>query len=268
MNVSDLATRSNIDLYNSMNLKNYLDGAPHLKHRKLRDAYFNTSKKVLLDSNITVPTVLDLGAGEGTATYYYLSQGAKVVAVDISQNQLSVLKDRCAQYSDNLSIICEDINDTVKRNDKFDIVIINSLLHHIPDFCKLLDEVSNMLNPGGQIFTWQDPLRYDSLNRFTLLFSNFTYFAWRIRKGDVIQGIKRRLKRSRGIYSDDLYDNSEYHVVRNGVDQDSIVELFKAKGFEFTLIKYFSTQSGFWQYLGELLHFKNTFGIIVKKVNK
>lgn len=266
MNVSEIASKSNIELYNSMNVKDYIDGAPHLKHKKLRDLYFKSSKKVILDSNVAVPTVLDMGAGEGTSAHCFLSLGSKVVAVDISQNQLNSLKDRCVEYGDNLQIICEDINETIKRNNKYDIITINSFLHHIPDYCKLLDEASNMLSIGGQVFTWQDPIRYDSLNKFTSMFSKIAYFSWRIRKGDVINGVKRRLRRSRGEYTDDMYDNSEYHVVRNGVDQDRIAELFKEKGFDVTIIKYFSTQSTFWQHIGELLKLKNTFGIIAKKV--
>jgi hypothetical protein len=89
---------------------------------------------------------------------------------------------------------------------------------------------------------------------------------WRIRRGDVIGGIERRVRRSRGIYFDDCpQDNSEYHVVRGGVDQDAIAELFKELGFECQIIRYFSTQNRFWQFVGSAIKACNTFSVIARK---
>ncbi len=264
MNMSS-ASNENKELYNSMMLKDYIDGAPHLKHKKLKKLYIELANKVVSNSKKVNNSVLDIGAGEGTTTNCFLSLGSKVTAVDISQNQLNSLKKKCVQYGDKLQVICEDVNDTVKRSEKYDIITINSFLHHIPDYCNLLQQASNLLEQNGQIFTWQDPLRYDTLNKFTSLFSKLAYFSWRIRKGDIIAGIKRRIRRSKGVYIDNVYDNAEYHVTRNGVDQDAIQKLFKDNGFNVEIIEYFSTQGSLWQRIGDLFKLKNTFGIIAQK---
>jgi hypothetical protein len=88
-------------------------------------------------------------------------------------------------------------------------------------------------------------------------------------KGDVISGLGRRLRRRRGIYIEDsVHDNAEYHVTRNGVDQDAISKLLNAEGFECSIVTYFSTQNPVFQILGTLLGLKNTFAVTAKKKDR
>lgn len=56
-------------------------------------------------------------------------------------------------------------------DEKYDIIVINSFLHHILDYIKLIDQICQKLNDGGEIFTFQDPLKYDTLSKVTSLFS-------------------------------------------------------------------------------------------------
>lgn len=118
----------------------------------------------------------------------------------------------------------------------------------------------------GQFFSFQDPLRYDTVGKSTMMFSTLAYLSWRLLKGDVAGGLKRRLRRRRGIYLEDsMHDNAEYHVTRNGVDQDAIYELFKELGFDCSILRYFSTQSPFFQPKGAALGVKNTFAVIARR---
>ena len=85
-------------------------------------------------------------------------------------------------------------------------------------------------------------------------------------KGDLIGGAKRRFRRARGIYLENSsHDNAEYHVTRNGVDQDAIVHLLRLEGFDCELIRYCSTQSSLFQWLGSVLRIENTFCVIAQK---
>ncbi len=61
------------------------------------------------------------------------------------------------------------------------------------------------------------------------------------------------------------YDNTEYHVIRNGVDQYAIEELFINQNFGCNIVRYFSTQNLFFQNLGSVLDMKNTFSVIATK---
>lgn len=268
--IDQIAALANGLIYDDELAKNYIDGAPHIKHISLRQLYYQFvfdlykhAKKYTKN-----PTVLDLGAGEGSVTIPFLELGAKVVAIDVSYNQLEALLMKCSKYGDMLEVRCEDISNTSPcQKETFDIVVFNSFLHHIPDYLRLIENTAKVLNPYGQFFSFQDPLRYDSLGLIDRVFSEGSYFFWRIFKGDVVNGLKRRVRRFRGLYNEDsIYDNAEYHITRNGVDQDAVRRLLEGLWFESDIFSYFSTQSSFFQRLGTALGVKNTFAIVGKKL--
>ena len=98
------------------------------------------------------------------------------------------------------------------------------------------------------------------------MFSTLAYFSWRVLKGDVLGGFKRRLRRRRGIYLEDsMHDNADYHVTRNGVDQDAICRLFEERGFDYNTVRYFSTQSRLSQRMGSALGLRNTFAVVAQR---
>jgi SAM-dependent methyltransferase len=213
-----------------------------------------------------VPTVLDLGAGEGSATLPFLELGARVVAVDVSASQLSELERKCNSHKDRLELRQGDINDVLRTDEHYDVLVISSCLHHIPDYISLITAGVNTLSQTGQFFSFQDPIRYDTMSTFSLWFSKSAYFSWRAFQGDFFGGIFRTLRRARGVYLPDCpADNVEYHMVRNGVDQDKIVGLLSSKGFECRVIRYFSTQGSLFQRLGSALGVENTFSIIARR---
>ena len=96
------------------------------------------------------------------------------------------------------------------------------------------------------------------------MFSKISYFAWRITKGDLLQGIKRRLQRNKGDFSDPIND-IEYHVTRSGVNQTEIIGLLEKEGFNTEYYPYFSTQSFLFQWLGQRLKVKSNFAVVAKR---
>ncbi|MDP1624573.1 MAG: class I SAM-dependent methyltransferase [bacterium] len=267
--INRIAALANDLTYNAEATKTYIDGAPHIKHASLRTLYGKLVVQVFDDAkkHANLPKVLDLGAGEGSVTLPFLELGAKVVAVDISNGQLDALRVKCERFGDMLEVRCEDINITLKhKSAKYDIVVLNSFLHHVPDYMGMIKEIVTVLSPYGQFFSFQDPLRYDTVGKATMTFSQLAYFSWRVFRGDVLGGIKRRIRRARGIYLEDvLHDNVEYHVIRNGVDQEDICEFFREHDFDCRVVPYFSTQSRLFQPIGALVGMKNTFAIIAQK---
>jgi SAM-dependent methyltransferase len=263
-----VAALANIAAYDSE--KNYIDNAPHIKHASLRKLYATLLTQVYDNAkeHSATPRVLDLGAGNGSVTLPFLELGARVTAVDISSSQLEALRRKCESFQDKLELQCEDIEETLKKAERqqYDIIVVNSFLHHIPDYLAMIREATALLKPYGQFFSFQDPLRYDMVGGFAKTFSDLAYLSWRIFKGDVWGGLKRRMRRSRGVYlPDSIPDNAEYHVTRNGVDQDAIINLFKDAGFECSIVRYFSTQSQLFQPIGTAIGVKNTFAIIARK---
>lgn len=270
--INKIAALANTAAYTPELTQDYVDGAPHIKHTSLRRRYGELVVRVFDEAkkHNKVPRILDIGAGEGSVTISFLELGATVVATDISESQLAALKNKCERFGDRLEIRCEDVSDTVRRNvAEFDIIVASSFLHHVPDYLGMINNLMKILTPNGQFFSFQDPLRYDSLGKLELLYSNLSYMWWRIFKGDFIGGLQRRLRRSRGVYLQDCkHDNAEFHVTRNGVDQDAISSLFLANGFECEIHSYFSTQNRFLQLVGEWLGIINTFAIVAIKSSK
>jgi SAM-dependent methyltransferase len=267
--INSIAAIANISSYGKEATKKYIDGAPHIKHAALRLLYSKLVVQVFdsAKQNTKIPKVLDLGAGEGSVTLPFLELGAKVVAVDISRSQLDELQSKCSRFSGMLEARCEDINVTLSNNsERYDIIVANSFLHHIPDYSEMIRVTIPLLNHYGQFFSFQDPLCYDTVGKSTMLFSKFAYLFWRVFKGDVLGGMKRWFRRTRGIFLEDsVNDNTEYHVIRSGVDQNAIKELFNYHKMACDIIPYFSTQNLFFQKIGTSLGMMNTFAIIARK---
>ena len=273
--INRLAASSNTIMYDSENSEKYIDGAPHVKHESLKKLYRNIiiSSYKYSTKYYVMPRVLDIGSGNGSATLSFLEMGAKVTAIDISKTQLEYLKEKCRKHDKRLEIKCGDVFDVIDQisnsGNKYDIIIANSFLHHVPDFLSLIRNSTKILSEYGQFISFQDPLRYDTLNRVTVILNKISYFSWRIFKGDVVNGIKRRIRRSRGNYLvNSVEDNMEYHVIRNGVDHEAICVILEREGFVVEMLKYFSTQSRFWQFVCEKLRIKNTFSIIARRDNR
>jgi len=268
LNPNKSAVLANMALYDATMTRAYIDGAPHIKHVALRELYAALLTQVYEYARqySSQPRVLDLGAGEGSVTLPFLELGAVVTAVDVSESQLAGLQDKCQQYSDRLELRCEDVEVMLKSTEeRYDIVVANSFLHHIPDYLGLVGQALRLLNPHGQFFSFQDPLRYDTMGWAARVFSEAAYFSWRISRGDVLGGLRRRFRRGRGEYlADSLHDNAEYHVTRNGVDQDAIAKMFWEAGFECDIQRYFSTQSSIFQPVGAAMGVKNTFAIVAR----
>lgn len=265
MSNNDLATRANRMVYDMMQKGEYAVGAPHLSHASIRHLYEKLVLRVFESASgqKKCPYILDLGAGDGTATLPFLQLGARVLAVDISERQMEQLRTKCAEFDDRLETRCEDMKKVLDNASRFDIVVMNSVLHHIPDYMSLIKRVSHILADDGVFMSFQDPMWKKTISKRDAIVSNFAYFVWRMGRGDILGGAWRRFRRALNIYSaESPHDNTEYHAVRNGVDQLGICKFFEQHGFVCKVIEYCSFHSAMLQPFGERLGVKNTFAIV------
>ncbi len=262
------AALANETIYNAGWTEIFVEGAPHLKHASLRALFARLIRQVYgrAAEHTSTPRVLDICAGEGSVTRQLLELGAQVTAVDVSTSQLAELGRKCARFGDRLETRRGDVCEVLGQLDgPYDVVVASACLHHMPDYVGVIRDAIKLLTPAGQFLSFQDPLRYDSVGRFTRAFDELSYLSWRVFQGDLWGGLKRRLRRSRGVLDDSPLDNAEFHVVRGGVDQNAIAALLKAAGFECEVIRYFSTQSRVFQPLGAAIGEKNTFAIVARR---
>jgi SAM-dependent methyltransferase len=260
----------NKDAYNKLTWGAYIHTAPHLRHKSIRNIYANMVQAAFdktARNNRVLPTVLDLGAGEGSVTRTFLELGATVLAVDISEKQLDQLKVNCAGLPGKLELRCADLYSVLNEGGHYDIVVANSLLHHIPDYIDLVRRASTLVSESGVFFCFQDPMWKPMITRRDAILSWIAYTAWRLGQGDLVGGIWRRARRTMGFYlADSLHDNTEFHAVREGVNQQKICECLRDTGFKCEIVEYCSFHSDTWQPLGEKLNVKNTFGLLATRV--
>ena len=148
----------------------------------------------------------------------------------------------------------------------FDVVVASSFLHHVPDYLGFLDRAIGRARSRAVFLSFQDPLLYASLPRPTRTYATLSYDAWRLVQGDVLAGIGRRLRRSRGVYLDTVVEDViEYHSTREGVDHQAVLAKIAAHGFEPRLVRYFSTQASPFHVVGRVFRLENMFAVIATR---
>lgn len=133
------------------------------KYEEIHGEIFNKVEQARLAEKIKYATeqiktdsdrkkALDYGCGTGNLTRHIIDNNIHTVAVDVSKNFLSLVNNK---YSDTglvetLQIKGEDLEGI--GSEEFDFVATYSVLHHIPDYFKALEEMMRVLKRGGVIY--------------------------------------------------------------------------------------------------------------------
>jgi len=112
--------------------------------------------------------VLDFGAGTGNLTRHLLALGTNVVAADVSEGILRELRALTGRQSRLKTIVLNGRDLAGVESDSFDIVAAYSVLHHVPDYLRIVDEFVRVVKPGGIIYIdhevcpsyWEDNAEY------------------------------------------------------------------------------------------------------------
>ena len=97
--------------------------------------------------------VLDLGSGPGDIPILICQQlpRAHVTAIDAAQQMLRIAKRRVdeAMLTGRIAIECADVKRLPYADASFDTVCSNTILHHLPEPGRMLQEAVRVLKPGG-----------------------------------------------------------------------------------------------------------------------
>lgn len=88
---------------------------------------------------------LDYWSWTWNLTKHFLINWFNAYSLDISSESLSVLNQRFEKYRSKLKTIKFDWYDIPIDDNKFDLVWIYSVLHHIPDYIKAFDDISRVI---------------------------------------------------------------------------------------------------------------------------
>jgi SAM-dependent methyltransferase len=246
----------------------YRRGSPHLAQLPLYDRLVEVLRgtvRRLAEQGLPL-RVLEIGAGHGGFTEAALALGCDVTAVDVSESSVEELKRRFGT-NPKLQALYQPDGKLSDAGGDYSLLMFVSVLHHIPDYISFLMEASQRIVRGGALLTLQDPVWY-SRHRAAHRADRAAYFAWRLGQGSPIEGLHTRLRRMRGTFDDkNPRDMEEYHVVRNGVDEEAVLSFARGEFADVTLIPYWSSQLGGARRLGERLGLHNSFGMVAHGYN-
>jgi ubiquinone/menaquinone biosynthesis C-methylase UbiE len=93
---------------------------------------------------------VDLGCGTGVHTAVLAERYQEVLAVDLSEPMLEWARRHRARG--NVRYEQRDLLDvTAERDGAFDLIFTAYTLHHVPDLAAALQQMRQMLRPGGQV---------------------------------------------------------------------------------------------------------------------
>jgi SAM-dependent methyltransferase/uncharacterized protein YbaR (Trm112 family) len=104
-----------------------------------------------LDENLNDKLLLDAGCGNGLLTEYFSKKGLISIGIDFSTSVFDAEKRRT---SDNCCFVQGDLMSPPFRNDTFDIIVSNGVLHHTPRTEITFKTVANKVKKNGKLYLW------------------------------------------------------------------------------------------------------------------
>lgn len=95
---------------------------------------------------------LDYGCGTGNITKHLIENGFITTSADVSEQFLNIVKEK---YNKSTTLTIYLLSGDYKKDnftDKFDLICIYSVLHHIPNYLELVEHLSKLVNSDGYIY--------------------------------------------------------------------------------------------------------------------
>ncbi|MGF1747800.1 class I SAM-dependent DNA methyltransferase [Vibrio cionasavignyae] len=122
------------------------------------NALYERPTTLALIGDVTDKDVLDLGCGPGIYAQLFTEQGARVTAIDASQEMVAItrskLKEQVHAYAQDLSIGLPKEHD-----EQFDVVVCPLMIHYLEDLKPLFLDISRVLKKEGVfVFSTHHPI--------------------------------------------------------------------------------------------------------------
>lgn len=159
-------------------------------------------------------TVLDAGCGTGLITNLFAVRHPKsqFVGVDFA-NSIDYAQSFSKQHSiKNVEFVKQDLSE-LDLTASFDVVICQGVLHHIPDYHKVLDILKNLTKPGGTLVLGL----YHPAGKIVKKFLNIDYKSDTLFKDQEMHPfeINFTLKQVQNLIQDFKFEQAYPHILNN-----------------------------------------------------
>lgn len=93
--------------------------------------------------------LLEIGCGMGTDLLQFARGGARCTGIDLTPRSIEITRHRFRLYGADGNFMISDGERLPFRNESFDVVYSNGVLHHTPDTVGAIREVHRVLRLGG-----------------------------------------------------------------------------------------------------------------------
>lgn len=101
-------------------------------------------------------TLLDVGTGTAQIPIEFCRQhsSSQIVAIDLSREMLKLGENNVAKagLAERIRLEFIDAKQMPYQDHQFDVVLSNSIIHHIPEPSQVFGEMKRVLRPGGLLF--------------------------------------------------------------------------------------------------------------------
>ncbi|MFX0066933.1 MAG: class I SAM-dependent methyltransferase [Candidatus Hermodarchaeota archaeon] len=122
----------------------------HKAENSFHNAYYDRPSVVALLGEVKEKQVLEVGCAGGALTEWLVNEGAKVTAIDISEEMVNYTKKRLGGkatiFTANISEPLEFIN-----SESVDVIVASLVLHYISNWLPVFSEFQRILKPDGEI---------------------------------------------------------------------------------------------------------------------
>ncbi len=103
-----------------------------------------------IETDSSPKLALDFGCGSGNLTAHLVDLNFRVTAADVSPRFLEMVRARYRDAALPVSLVQLNGHDLGSIEDRnFDLVATYSVLHHVPDYLAIVDEIARVIKPGG-----------------------------------------------------------------------------------------------------------------------
>tara|TARA_Y100001970_G_scaffold280201_1_gene388799 strand:+ start:473 stop:1201 length:729 start_codon:yes stop_codon:yes gene_type:complete len=117
----------------------------------IRDNIIETLKLKYKNKPLEKVKILDVGCGGGLLSEPMHRLGAELVGIDASEKNINVAKIHAKKNNLNIKYICAS-PETLKTNEKFDVILNMEIIEHVDDLEFFLKSCSKLLKKKGIMF--------------------------------------------------------------------------------------------------------------------